>query len=77
MNMRIDDLFPETVPARSKPRVLMHVSDAAGDGGKTICRMQCRKCEAETEWLEFRSVSEAKRGIPCPPCNADSERVQQ
>lgn len=71
-----NDLFPETKLPRARPRVLMHVSDAtvchqgAGrDLGKPMCRMQCPRCRAETDWLIFKSVTEAKRGIPCEACN--------
>jgi DNA-directed RNA polymerase subunit RPC12/RpoP len=55
----------------------MHVSDA-GDGGegKPICVMRCSRCGAETEWLEFENVTEAKRGIPCEACNVRAERPQ-
>jgi len=70
------DLFPETLPKRARPRVLMHVSDA-GDSGelsasgraKPLCQMRCAKCGAETGWLLFDTVTEAKRGIPCERCN--------
>lgn len=64
------DLFHGTKPPRAKPRVLMHVSDAGnGSEGKPICVMRCSKCGAETDWLEFDTVTEAKRGIPCEVCN--------
>lgn len=61
------DLFGQR--PRRQPRPLMHVSDA-GDGneGKPICRMRCKRCGAETGWLEFETVTEAKRGIPCEAC---------
>jgi len=70
------DLFPETLPIRPRPRVLMHVSDA-GDSSelsasgrvKPMCQMRCAKCGAETGWLVFDTVTEAKRGIPCERCN--------
>lgn len=72
------DLFPETVPPRRKPRVLMHVSDAADaqccaaeDVGKRMCVMTCGRCKASTEWLIFETVTEAKRGIPCEACNKE------
>jgi hypothetical protein len=74
--MRTADLFPETLVARAKPRKLMHVAEAcqietgeASDIGKPLCRMRCHRCAAETDWLMFDSVSEAKRGIPCEACN--------
>ena len=54
----------------------MHVADAgqvdagaAEDLGKPLCRMRCARCGEETDWLVFDTVSEAKRGIPCPTCN--------
>lgn len=68
--MKTFDLFPFIKPARAKPRVLMHVSDAGGDGPwDAHCRMQCTRCKAETDWIKFATVTEAKRGIPCPACN--------
>lgn len=72
------DLFPGTKPPRAKPRVLMHVSDAgdchsgaAEDLGKPMCVMRCSRCGAETDWLIFETVTEAKRGIPCEACNKE------
>jgi len=72
------DLFPGTKSPRAKARVLMHVSDAgqchtgaAEDLGKPICVMRCTRCGAETDWLIFDTVTEAKRGIPCEACNKE------
>lgn len=54
----------------------MHVSDAGECGeGKPICRMQCTRCKAETGWLEFDTVTEAKRGIPCETCNKEADHA--
>ncbi len=67
------DLLPSARPAapRARPRVLMHVSDAGErEDGQQICVMSCRHCGAETEWLPFATITEAKRGIPCEACNA-------
>ncbi len=54
----------------------MHVADAgqvhhglAADLGKPLCKMRCTRCDAESEWLIFENVTEAKRGIPCSACN--------
>jgi hypothetical protein len=71
--MKTPDLFPETKPPRARHRVLMHVSDARGDGppDDVWCQMTCVRCAAETDWLLFRSVTESKRGIPCPDCNKE------
>jgi hypothetical protein len=56
-------------PKRRRP-VMMHVSDAGGaeDRGVMVT-LQCPKCGAETGWIKFRTVTEAKRGQPCPRCN--------
>jgi hypothetical protein len=62
-------LFPK--PA-IKRRVLMHVSDAGGADhgeGAVIVTFRCGKCSYETEWLKCDTVTEAKRGLPCPRCN--------
>ena len=78
--MTTPDLFPGTKPPRAKPRVLMHVSDAADchtgraeDLGKPMCTMRCSRCGAETGWLIFETVTEAKRGIPCEVCNKEPQ----
>lgn len=74
----MNDLFPETIrkPERAKPRALMHVCDAGNvehgkreDLGKPLCKMRCSKCGAESDWLIFNTITEAKRGIPCEACN--------
>lgn len=71
------DLFDYLKPRRRAPRVLMHVTDATDaqccadeDIGKPMCRMRCTRCQAETGWLIFKTVTEAKRGIPCEACNS-------
>ena len=75
------DMFPELIPKRAKPRVLMHVSDAGAvsigdprDFGKPLCKMTCHRCGAESEWLIFDTVTEAKRGIPCETCDRPDAR---
>lgn len=54
----------------------MHVVDAgAGPGGDIhgddggIAVFQCGKCGRKTDWLPFRTTTEARRGIPCQTCN--------
>ena len=58
------------------PRIVrMHVTDAGqgtGDEDSMIVRYRCRRCKHETEWTDARTVTEAKRGVPCPNCNASS-----
>ncbi len=59
-----------TKPKRP-PRVMMHISDAGHDGaGRRAIEFKCRKCGYETGWLRSdKSVTENKRGRPCPECN--------
>lgn len=59
---------------RAKPRKLMHVFDAgpAETGGHMI-RFHCARCDHETDWMLVATVTEAKRGIPCPRCNAKGQ----
>jgi hypothetical protein len=58
--------------------VLMHVSDAGGcdaPDADVIVTMRCRKCGHETGWIKCRTVSEAKRGVPCPKCNPSGKPI--
>ncbi|MEO1616991.1 MAG: hypothetical protein AAFV88_14135 [Planctomycetota bacterium] len=72
-----ETLFAMPKPARAKPRQLMHVMDAGDYRGsfsadrpdRHCARFRCRRCELETEWIRMDTVSESKRGIPCPACN--------
>lgn len=68
------DMFAELTPPRKAPKKLMHVSDASGcctdEGDGAMVRMQCKRCGHETGWLHLATVTEAKRGKPCPVCNA-------
>lgn len=71
----LPDMFADLKPPRSKPRKLMHVSDASPDGcfgdGLATVRMSCARCGHESDWISL-SVTEAKRGIPCPQCSGAS-----
>lgn len=70
---RTPDMFAELKPPRQKPKKLMHVCDASGgcneDGSGAMVRMSCKLCGHETGWLYLPTVTEAKRGKPCPNCN--------
>ncbi len=51
----------------------MHVVDAGpgcevDDNMWCHVRMECERCELATEWFQVRTVTEAKKGIPCPKC---------
>jgi len=57
------DLFG---PRPRRPRrVMMHVADA----GIEMARYECAKCGHKTDWEPIESVTEVKRGKPCPMCN--------
>jgi hypothetical protein len=66
----MSDLFPDA--PRRPPRVMMHVSDA-GDGSYAgaphIATFRCIKCGYETDWMPIQTISEGRRGKPCPKCN--------
>jgi DNA-directed RNA polymerase subunit RPC12/RpoP len=67
------DMFPK--PPRKKRRVMMHVIDAGDHGcvyepGNThIAQFQCAKCGDKSGWIEMRTATDGRRGIPCPNCN--------
>ena len=63
------DLFPETKVTRRRPRVLMHVYDAGDCSEGHIVQFRCATCGYDSGWLHTRTVTEAKRGLPCPMCN--------
>lgn len=43
------------------------------DLGKPLCMMRCSRCGAESDWLIFNTITEAKRGIPCEACNKEAQ----
>lgn len=56
-------------PKRPKPRRLAHVVDAGEfPDGRRAAKFECFRC-GWSEWLSITTVSEAKRGHPCPNCN--------
>jgi hypothetical protein len=55
-------------PKRRTRGQLMHVCDAGCGEEKPIVQMRCAKCGYESGWYEFDTVTEAKRGLPCPQC---------
>lgn len=66
----------ENERARQPRRVLMHVIDAGGgcgdEPGTHEVVMQCGKCGYETGWITVRTVTEGRRGRPCPKCNQEN-----
>ena len=72
--MKTPDMFAELKPPRQKPRKLMHVFDTMADcccdeGDTVVVRFECKLCNFKTKWMTV-SLTEAKRGIPCPRCNS-------
>ncbi|MEB1764625.1 hypothetical protein VDR48_19920 [Xanthomonas campestris pv. campestris] len=67
------DLFPGTKPPRAKRRVMMHGDDFGYDGDITLAHMVCPKCGHCGDWMSFENDTEARRGSPCPVCNADQQ----
>lgn len=65
----------ERVSTPRKPRQWrMHVCDAGPDGETaTLVRFKCQRCGHESEWTSMSTVTEAKRGLPCPVCNSKKE----
>ncbi len=56
------------VPPR--PRVArMHVCDAGNCEDASCVQFECAKCGHRSEWVRGMTVTEAKRGLPCPVCN--------
>lgn len=65
-------LFP-SLP-RSRPRrVLGHVIDAGNSdhGERTWAKLRCRKGH-EWETHTDKTVTELKRGLPCPTCSPEA-----
>lgn len=60
---------------RKKPRVMMKVYDCHFDPrGTHGIKFQCLKCGHDTGWIYVdRTVSENKKGLPCPKCNSDQK----
>ena len=62
----------EQIPRRA-PMKRMYVADAGNyiSGGKGI-KFKCNHCGHNTGWIkDNRSITENKRGLPCPKCNSE------
>ena len=63
-------LFDRATLPKAPPVKRMHVADA-GDG---CIRFVCGHCGHDTYWItDDQTVSENKRGRPCPRCNPAQE----
>jgi DNA-directed RNA polymerase subunit RPC12/RpoP len=60
-------------PPRKPPQKLMHVIDAGANPyvgpPNMIAKFKCARCGRASDWIPI-GLTEAKRGIPCPTCNA-------
>ena len=72
------DLFPEAPRHRAKPRKLGHVIDAGhgcgldDDGSRNHwARLKCVWCDHQWEIHSGHTITELKRGLPCPECNGE------
>jgi hypothetical protein len=75
---RTADLFEDLKPPRAKPKKLMHVSDSyescsVEDGDTVQVCMTCIHCGYESDWMTCATITEAKKGKPCPQCNQGGE----
>lgn len=63
-------LFPQSDLPRRAPVKRMRVADAGHIPGSKGIRFICPHCEYDTGWIADEwTVSENKRGRPCPSCN--------
>ena len=63
------ELFPRE---RTPSRKLMHVTDAGNANGKWL-RFTCSHCGHTEDGCYDLTLTEAKRGIPCPKCAGGRE----
>lgn len=63
----------ELIAKPKRPQVKrMHVADAGCIDGVGRCAVfECSRCGEKTDWTPITTVTEAKRGLPCPVCNKD------
>jgi len=71
------------LPGFEKPRQprlkRMRVADAGHlPGGSKGIRFECPQCGHDTDWIpDAWTISENKRGLPCPKCNLDRRPIRQ
>jgi len=68
------NMFYEPKSLRKKARKLMHVVDAGISDFKGECHIalfKCPRCGYESQWMCVDTITEAKRGKPCPECNKE------
>lgn len=49
---------------------MMHVIDAGNGETDRVIQFKCGECGYHTGWLiDTKTVTENRRGMPCPKCN--------
>ena len=68
-------LFEKAALPKAAPVKRMRVADAGEmTGGKKGIIFVCSHCGHDTGWIEdLLTISENKRGLPCPRCNENVE----
>lgn len=66
------ELFSKEQAPKRPPIKRMHVVDAGNGLSGKVIQFECRRCGHNTGWIEDTcSVSDNKRGLPCPKCNGE------
>jgi hypothetical protein len=60
------DLFGR--PKRKRVR-MAHVVDAGNGCESMVVQFGCKVCDWRSDWMKMRTVTEGRRGVPCPKCN--------
>ena len=61
---------------RSFAAGFIHVTHNVEDNW-CIVMMHCSRCDLFTDWFQVQTVTEAKRGVPCPRCNGIEFKTNQ
>lgn len=72
------DMFPKERKPRAKPLKRMRVADAGEGGGFDVIQFECGRCGHNTGWIyDTLTMTENKRGLPCPKCNPQDSTGEQ
>lgn len=73
------EMFDKPRRPRTRRMVVCETADGTCccDETPISVRYLCSRCDHVTGWMGARTVTEAKRGIPCPKCNEPSVTAAQ
>lgn len=77
------ELIPKPKKPRSKPIKRAHIVDAGPNEGASareyphLGEFECKRCGWNSGWMQGQTITEMKRGIPCPDCNPATARQQK